>query len=64
MPSVDEQAIEFLKINVGRTRDEECVKNKESLGIISAMRQQPILKCGKKYAVIDGVATAYIYEEK
>jgi hypothetical protein len=28
------------------------------------MRDQPILKCGKQYAVIDGAGTAYIYEHK
>jgi hypothetical protein len=37
---------------------------KESLLRISMMKNQPILKCGTKYAVFDGDGTAYIYEEQ
>jgi hypothetical protein len=60
---VDEQAIECHKIATDGARDTEVVKSKESLQVISALRHQPILKCGKQYAVIDG-QTAYIYEDK
>lgn len=63
MTSVDEDAIECVKIADG-TRNDVFLKNKDSLLRISMMRDQPILKCGKKYAVLDGAATAYIYEEK
>jgi pyruvate/2-oxoacid:ferredoxin oxidoreductase alpha subunit len=44
--------------------DLQVLKDKDSLLRISMMRDQPILKCGKNYAVLDGEAIAYIYEEK
>jgi len=31
---------------------------------IGMIRRQPILKCGKKYAIPDGQETAFIYGEK
>ena len=64
MPSVDEEAVECVELETGGVRSHEMVKHKESLLRISQMRQQPILKCGKQYAVIDGAGTAYIYDEK
>jgi hypothetical protein len=64
LANVDSQAIDCVKLETGGTRDTEVLKNKESLLLISAMRQQPILRCGKRYAVIDGAGTAYIYEDK
>ena len=63
MVSVDEDAIECVKILNG-ARNDVHLKNKDSLLRISMMRDQPILRCGKEYAVIDGAGTAYIYEEK
>jgi hypothetical protein len=60
MSIVDKQTIECHRIQTGGTRDTEVLKNKDSLQVINAMRQQSILKCGKQYAAIDGVATVYI----
>jgi len=64
MDKVDEDAIECVKIETDGARNTEVLKNKDSLLQIRMMRDQPILKCGKKYAVIDGAGTAYIYEER
>jgi hypothetical protein len=63
MVSVDEDAIECVEITNG-TRNDVHLKNKDSLLKIRMLRDQPILKCGKKYTVLDGAATAYVYEEK
>jgi hypothetical protein len=63
MVSVDEDAIECVEITNG-ARNDVHLKNKDSLLRISMMKDQPILRCGKKYAVLDGQATAYIYEEE
>jgi hypothetical protein len=62
--AVDKEAIECVEIQTGGTRDTEVLKNKDSLLQISRMRDQPILKCGKQYAVVDGTGTAYIYKEE
>ena len=64
LDEVDKDAIECVEIQTGGARNVEVLKNKDSLLQISSMRVQPILKCGKKYAVIDGAGTAYVYEEK
>jgi hypothetical protein len=61
--SVDEDAIECVQI-INGARNDVRLKNKDSLLQIRTMRDQPILKCGKTYVVIDGTGTAYIYEEK
>ena len=61
MANVDEQAIECLKLETAGTRDTEILKRKESLLLISAMRQQSILKCGKRCAVVDVSGTAHVY---
>jgi hypothetical protein len=63
MVSVDEDAIECVEI-INGARNDVRLKNKDSLLRIGMLRDQPILKCGKKYTVLDGAATAYIYEEK
>jgi hypothetical protein len=62
--TVDKEAIECIEIQTAGARMVEVLKNKDSLLRISMMRDQPILKCGKQYAVIDGAGTAYIYEHK
>jgi hypothetical protein len=64
MDKVDEDAIECVEIQTEGARNTEVLKHKDSLLRIRIMRDQPILKCGKKYAVLDGQATAYIYEDK
>jgi hypothetical protein len=64
MDEVDKGAIECVKMEIGGARNTEVLKNKDSLLQISLMRDQPILRCGKKYAILDGQATAYSYEEK
>lgn len=64
MATVEEQGIEYHRVETCGTRDVEVLNHKDSLRVISEMRQQLILKCWKRYAVIDGAATAYIYEEK
>jgi hypothetical protein len=64
MDEVEKVAIECVEIGTGGARNTEVLKNKDSLLQISFMRDQPILRCGKMYAVLDGQATAYIYEEK
>jgi hypothetical protein len=64
MDEVDKDAIECVEIQTAGARNIEILKNKKSLLQIRLMRDQPILKCGKQYAVIDGAGTAYIYEEK
>jgi len=64
MNEIDKEAIECVKIETDGARNTEVLKDKDSLLQISRMRDQPILKCGKTYAVIDGAGTAYIYEEK
>jgi hypothetical protein len=64
LDEVDKDAIECIKIETAGARNVELLKNKDSLLQISRMRDQPILKCGKTYAVVDGAGTAYIYEEK
>lgn len=63
MASVDEDAIECVEI-INGARNDVHLKNKDSLLRISMMKGQPILKCGKKYVVLDGQATGYTYEEK
>jgi hypothetical protein len=63
MVSVDEDAIDCVEI-INGARNDVRLKNKDSLLRIGMLRDQPILKCGKKYTVLDGAATAYIYEEK
>jgi len=64
MDEVDKEAIECVKIETDGARNTEVLKDKDSLLQISRMRDQPILKCGKQYAVVDGAGTAYIYEDK
>jgi hypothetical protein len=64
MDKVDEDAIECVEIQTEGARNTEVIKHKDSLLRIRMMRDQPILKCGKQYAVIDGAGTAYIYEHK
>jgi hypothetical protein len=64
MDKVDEDAIECVEIQTEGARNTEILKRKDSLLRIRIMRDQPILKCGKKYAVLDGEATAYVDEEK
>jgi hypothetical protein len=63
LASVDEDAVECVKISNG-ARNDVYLKDKDALIRIGMMRTQPILKCGKMYAVIDGAGTAYIYEEQ
>ena len=64
MDEVDKEATECVAIQTAGARNIEVLRNKDSLLQISRMRDQPILKCGKKYAVVDGPGTAYIYEDK
>jgi hypothetical protein len=64
MVSVDDEAIECVKMETDGMRNYEILRDKDSLLQISSMRLQPILKCGKKYVVLDGAATAFVYEEK
>jgi hypothetical protein len=64
MDEVDKGVIECVKIGPLGTRNDVYLKNKDSLLQISRLRDQPILKCGKRYAVLDGEATAYVYEEE
>jgi len=64
MDEVDKEAIECVEMQTGGARNIEILKNKDSVLQISRMRNQPILKCGKQYAVVDGAGTAYIYEDK
>jgi hypothetical protein len=64
LDEVDKDAIECIKIETAGARNIELLKKKDSLLQIRTMRDQPILKCGKTYAVVDGAGTAYIYEEK
>lgn len=65
MNEVDKVAIECVKLQTEGSRNtEQVLRNKDSLLRISMMRDQPILKFGKKYAVLDGEAIAYVYEEK
>jgi hypothetical protein len=65
LDEVDKIAIECVRIQTsGSNTNEQVLKNKDSLLQISIVRNQPILRCGKKYAVVDGSATAYIYEDK
>lgn len=61
---IDESAVECLELQTEGTRNTEVLKNKVSLLLVSEMRGQPILRCGKRYAVVDGTGTAYVYEEK
>jgi hypothetical protein len=63
MDEVDKEAIECTKIAPLGTRNDVYLKSKDSLELIRIMRDQPILKCGNKYTLVDG-ATAYIYEDK
>jgi hypothetical protein len=62
--TVDKEAIECVKIAPLGTRSDVYLKNKDSLLRISMLRDQPILKCGKQYAVVDGAGIAYVYEEQ
>ena len=65
MDEVDKVAIECVKLQTGGPHNtEQVLKNRDSLLRISMMRDQPILKCGKKYVVLDGEATVYVYEDK
>jgi hypothetical protein len=64
MDEVDKEAIECVEMQTGGARNIEVLKNKDSVLQISRMRNQPILKCGKQYAVVNGAGTAYIYEDK
>ena len=64
MASVDERAIECDEVERDRATNMVYLKNKESLLLISEMRRQPILKCGKSYILLDGEATAYTYGPK
>ena len=59
----DSQVVECEKIETAGARDVEVLKRKDSLGTISIMVQRPILKCGTRYAIIDG-QTVYLYDEK
>jgi hypothetical protein len=63
MDEVDKKAIECIKIEPLSTRNDVYLKSKDSLEQIRISRDQPILKCGTKYTLIDG-ETAYIYEGK
>jgi hypothetical protein len=63
MNQVDKDAIECANIANG-ARNDVHLKNKDSLLQISRMTGQPILRQEKTYMVLDGQATAYIYEEK
>jgi hypothetical protein len=54
----------FEQSTTNGARNTEVLKNKDSPHRISLMKAQPMLKCGKKYVVIDGAATACTYEEK
>ena len=64
MDEIDRVAIECVEIVTGGARNIETLKNKDSLLQISMMRDQPILKCGKQYAVIDGAGIACVYEDR
>jgi hypothetical protein len=65
MDKVDKVAIECVKLQTNGSRNtEQVLKNKDSLLRISMIRDQPILKCGQKYAVLDGEATVYVYEDR
>jgi hypothetical protein len=65
MDEVDKVAIDCVKLETQGSRNtEQVVKDKDSLLRISMIRNQPILKCGKKYAVLDGEATVYLYENR
>jgi hypothetical protein len=65
MDEVDKVAIECAKLQTESSRNTtQVLKSKDSLLRISMIRNQPVLKCGKIYAVLDGEATVYIYEEK
>jgi hypothetical protein len=65
MDEVDKVAIECVKLETQGSRNtEQVLKSKDSLLRISMIRSQPILKCEKKYAVLDGEATVYIYDDK
>ena len=58
MDEVDKEAIECVEMQTGGARNIEILKNKDSLLQISMMRNQPILKCGKQYAVVDGAGNS------
>jgi hypothetical protein len=60
---MDEVVFECVKINNG-TRNDVFLKNKDSLFDIGILTRQPIFKCGKKYVVLEGQSTAYIYQEQ
>jgi hypothetical protein len=65
MHEVDRVAIECVKLQTeGPHNTTQILKDKDSLLRISMMRDQPILKCGRKYVVLDGEATVYIYEKE
>jgi hypothetical protein len=63
MDKVDKRAIECVKIAPLGTSNDVYLKSKDSLELIRVSKDQPILKCGNKYTLIDG-ETAYIYEEE
>jgi hypothetical protein len=63
MDEVDKVAIERVKIEPLRTRNDVYLKSKDLLERIRVVTNQPILKCGNKYTLIND-ETAYIYEGK
>jgi hypothetical protein len=63
MSQVEKEAIECVNIANG-ARNDVHLKSKDSLLQISRMTGQPILRHERTYMVLDGQATAYIYEEK
>jgi hypothetical protein len=63
MDEIDKVAIECVKIEPLGTRNDVYLKSKDSLELVRIATNQPILKCGNKYTLIDG-ETAYIYEHR
>jgi hypothetical protein len=61
MDKVDREAIECVKIEPLSTRNDAYLKSKGSIQLVRIVRNQPILKCGNTYTLING-ETAYIYE--
>jgi hypothetical protein len=65
MDEIDKVAIECVKLQTEGSRNTtQVLKSKDSLLRISMIRSQPILKSGKTYAVLDGEATVYTYQEE
>lgn len=64
MDSMDKNDVEYGGLGVLCTRTDVFIRDKQSLVLISILKGQPIIRCGNRYVVVDGTATAYIYEEK